>query len=371
MPRKRRSPAPLIFIALLAGCLCVGAGFAGMRAGLESLGPASSQLSPVEQVLLGAYLLFNRPSLVAHAPPPLRSASLDIEPGMDAGAVAAELERLGVLDRPDLLSRYLQYRGLDTAIEAGRYQVTSGMSIIELADLLQEARDSRYKVTIPEGWRREQVAEVLARLDLGFTGADFLEATHPAPPAWSAAPGSAETLEGFLFPDTYQLDPGMSADEVAELMVANLEDRLTDEVLAGFAAQGLSPFEAVVLASIVEREAVLAAERPLIASVFLNRLALGIPLQADPTVQYPLGRQPDGWWKAPLSSEDLQVDSPYNTYLHGGLPPGPIASPGSAALESVATPARTGYLFFRAACDGSGRHLFAATFEEHIANACP
>src|SRR3970040_1146203 len=184
MPRKRRSPAPLIFIALLAGCLCVGAGVGGMRAGLESLGPASSQLSPVEQALLGAYLLLNRRPLVAHAPRPLRSASLDIEPGMDAGAVAAELDRLGVLDRPDLLSRYLQYRGLDTAIEAGRYQVTSGMSIIQLADLLTEARNSRYMVTIPEGWRREQVAEVLPRLDLGFPGADFLEATHPAPPAW-------------------------------------------------------------------------------------------------------------------------------------------------------------------------------------------
>src|SRR3972149_6348326 len=103
MPRKRRSPAPLIFIALLAGCLCVGAGFAGMRAGLESLGPASSQLSPVEQALLGAYLLLNRRPLVAHASPPLRSASLDIEPGMDAGAVAAELDRLRGLGRAPLL----------------------------------------------------------------------------------------------------------------------------------------------------------------------------------------------------------------------------------------------------------------------------
>jgi len=125
-----------------------------------------------------------------------------------------------------------------------------------------------------------------------------------------------------------------------------------------------------VLASIIEREAVQASERPLIASVFLNRLALGIPLQADPTVQYPLGR-PDAWWKAPLSIEDLQVDSPYNTYLHQGLPPGPIASPGLASLESVAAPVETSYLFFRAACDGSGRHLFATTFEEHLANACP
>jgi UPF0755 protein len=344
---------------------------AALRVGADSIGPASPRLSAIERVYLGAYLLLNRSSLVAHAPPPLRTASLDVEPGMNAAVVADELERLGVLDNPDLLTRYLQYRGLDTAIEAGRYQVTSGLSLVELADLLQRARDSRYEVTIPEGWRREQVAEALGRLDLGFSGADFLQASNPAPPAWSAAPGSAETLEGFLFPDTYQLDPGMPAAEVAERMVANLEDRLSEEVLDGFAAQGLTPFQAVVLASIVEREAVLASERPLIASVFLNRLTLGIPLQADPTVQFPLGRQPDGWWKAPLTSEDLQVDSPYNTYLHGGLPPGPIASPGLASLESVAAPAQTSYLFFRAACDGSGRHLFATTFEEHVANACP
>jgi UPF0755 protein len=155
----------------------------------------------------------------------------------------------------------------------------------------------------------------------------------------------------------------MSAGEVADLMVANFEGRLSDDLLAGFAEQALTPFEAVVLASIIEREAVVASERPLIASVFLNRLSLDIPLQADPTVQYPLGRYDDTWWKAPLSSSDLTVDSPYNTYLHGGLPPGPIASPGLASLESVAVPAQTAYLFFRAASRRLRRHLFATTFE--------
>jgi UPF0755 protein len=245
------------------------------------------------------------------------------------------------------------------------------MSIVELSELLQRARTSRYTLTVPEGWRMEQVAEALARLDLGFSAAEFLQAVDQPPPDWSDPPASAESLEGFLFPDTYQLDPGMSPVEVAELMVADLEARLSQDVLVGFEAQALTPFEAITLASIVEREAIVASERPLIASVFLNRLELGIPLQADPTVQYPIGSQAGDWWKAALSAEDLQVESPYNTYLHGGLPPGPIASPGMASLESVASPAQTGYLFFRAACDGSGRHVFAATFEEHVANACP
>jgi UPF0755 protein len=127
----------------------------------------------------------------------------------------------------------------------------------------------------------------------------------------------------------------------------------------------------VTLASIVEREAAVAEEMPQIASVFLNRLALGMKLDADPTVQFALGRQPDGgWWKAGLTFADLEIDSPFNTYRFAGLPPGPIANPGLASLEAVAQPTETVYLFFRAACDGSGRHLFAVTFEEHQANAC-
>ena len=112
---------------------------------------------------------------------------------------------------------------------------------------------------------------------------------------------------------------------------------------------------------------------PLIASVFINRLAAGMPLEADSTVQFALGHQEatDTWWKNPLSLDDLQVDSPYNTYLYGRLPPGPISNPGSTALNAVAFPAQTGYYYFRAACDGSGEHRFAETFEEHVQNACP
>jgi UPF0755 protein len=245
------------------------------------------------------------------------------------------------------------------------------MSIQDLSDLLQKARSSRYALTIPEGWRREEIATALEGLGLGFTAADFLEAAQQPPPAWSAAGPSIRSLEGFLFPDTYQFDPGMTADEAVSLMVGNLEGRLSDTLNEGFDGQGLTPFEALTLASIVEREAVVASERPLIASVFLNRLALGIPLQADPTVQYAIAPRSGVWWPSPLSGSDLGVQSPYNTYVFEGLPPGPIANPGMASLESVAAPAQTGYLFFRAACDGSGRHLFAATFEEHAANGCP
>src|SRR3990172_6519895 len=135
-------------------------------------------------------------------------ATLDIEPGQEARSVADRLQQLGIVDCPALFTRYLTYRGLDTGVEAGRYEVSGAMSILELSELLQKARSSRYTLTFPEGWRREQAAEALGRLGLGFAAADFLEATHHAPPAWSEAPDSVDDLEGFLFPDTYHSTRG-------------------------------------------------------------------------------------------------------------------------------------------------------------------
>jgi UPF0755 protein len=179
-------------------------------------------------------------------------------------------------------------------------------------------------------------------------------------------------LEGFLFPDTYRLEIDATAEDLAFMMVANFDRRVEPGLRVEMQSTGLALVEAVILASIVEREAVLAEERPLIASVFLNRLGRGMRLETDPTVQYALGRQADGgWWKSPLSLADLQIDSPFNTYLHAGLPPAPICSPGVASLEAVARPAESDYLFFRAACDGSGRHFFSRTLEEHMRQACP
>jgi len=148
---------------------------------------------------------------------------------------------------------------------------------------------------------------------------------------------------------------------------------ITDELLAGFEQQGLNLHQAVILASIVEREAVVEDEMPLIASVFLNRLVAGINLDADPTVQYAVGYNAaqESWWTNPISLSDLQYNSPFNTYLYPGLPPGPICNPSPNALRAVAFPAQTPYYFFRATCDGTGRHAFAETFQEHLNNACP
>jgi UPF0755 protein len=144
-------------------------------------------------------------------------------------------------------------------------------------------------------------------------------------------------------------------------------------VINRLAEQGLSPYEGLILASIVEREAVVDEEKPMIASVFLNRMAIGMRLDSDPTVQYAAGYNEvqATWWSNPISWEQLQIDSPFNTYIYLGLPPAPICTPSLKAIEAVAYPEENPYYYFRAACDGSGKHLFAVTYEEHLLNECP
>ena len=153
-------------------------------------------------------------------------------------------------------------------------------------------------------------------------------------------------------------------------MLARFDAQVTPAMRQAYGTLGLSLRDAVILASIIEREAVLAEEKPLMAAVFLNRLAAGMPLQADPTVQYALGFVEGTWWKSPLSAADLQVNSPYNTYLAPALPPGPISNPGLASLLAVANPADVDYLFFVLDCAAAtpGAHAFSVTYDEHLAN---
>ena len=179
----------------------------------------------------------------------------------------------------------------------------------------------------------------------------------------------SDSLDGFLFPASYEFSRSVTAQQVVETMLKGFQDNVADKVqLEG---QDLSLEQVVTLASIVEREAVEPSERPIIASVFLNRLRAGIALQADPTVQYAVAQSNAsvaqyGYWKKELTLDDLQIDSPYNTYVRPGLPPGPIANPGLASINAVIRPARTNYLFFVAKNDGT--HVFAETLEEHLRN---
>ena len=218
----------------------------------------------------------------------------------------------------------------------------------------------------------EEVAAAMPTSGLNITPDEFLQVARQPHSNLDFLPGGA-SVEGFLFPGEYILPRAIQADQLVSLLINNSALALTPQLRQGFARQNLDVYQAVTLASIIQREAMAAEEQPIIASVFINRLAANMRLETDPTIQYALGFNPDlnTWWKVPLTAEDLSIASPYNTYLNPGLPPGPISNPSLSALQSVAYPAQTPYYYFRAKCDGSGLHNFSETFEQHLQNGCP
>lgn len=294
--------------------------------------------------------------------------AFEVAPGETAGDVAVRLQNLGIIRDASAFKMLLQYYGIDTQIEAGRFQLSPAMHGEEIAQALRQASADETVLVTLEGWRLEQVAEAV---ELAFgDGAGLLQAaTTAALPQWLGAPSNAASLEGLLFPNTYRFEPDATGAEVAAAMLAEFETRFDAARRQQAEERGLTPYDVVILASIVEREAVVADERPLIAAVFLNRIELGMRLEADPTVQYALGYQSDTgrWWKTPLLATDVtDTVSPYNTYLSDGLPPAPICSPGLASIDAVLSPADVDYLYFVAKGDGS--HAFTASFDEHLAN---
>ncbi|MEJ5202863.1 MAG: endolytic transglycosylase MltG, partial [Anaerolineales bacterium] len=276
-----------------------------------------------------------------------------------------------------LFEIYLLYAGLDTRLQAGDYKLSASSNMIEIAHALQDATPLEVPFVILSGWRLEEIATTLPTSGLSVSADEFLRLSGN-PDLLSLPAGLTDwsglvSLEGFLLPDVYQVRRDITAEALLELILSNFDAKVTPEMRLAFEKQGLTLKQAVTLASIVQREAVVVEEQPVIAAVFLNRLNAGMLLQSDPTVQYALGynRDKETWWTNPLSAEQLQVQSPYNTYLYPGLPPGPICNPSLSALQAVANPQNDSrYYYFRASCDGSGRHSFASTYEEHLANAC-
>lgn len=328
-----------------------------------------------EDILIGLYLRLRQGELKRPASQESVEVPFEVEPGQTAGMVAVALEEAGLVRDAGLFSLYMRYHGLDASLEAGQYRLRPDMTIPEIAEALQHGRAREVVVTIPEGWRMEQVAELLE--ENGITDAEAFRAVvrgGDRPGMWAQYPvlqarPPGAGLEGFLFPDTYRFPRDADPAEVARRMVEQFAEKFTLQMQSQAQQNGLTVFGVVTLASIVERETVIPEERPLVADVYLNRLAQGMYLQADPTVQYALGYQPQSgqWWLTPLPIEALTAtESPYNTYLHPGLPPGPICNPGLASIQAVLNPAGTDYLFFYSKGDGS--HVFARTYEEHLEN---
>jgi UPF0755 protein len=335
-------------------------------------GPPSPRLDALDQLVYAARLLWYGGQLTQPLDRNGIEQTFTVEPGETVPSIASRLHEVGLIRSASAFRDYLVYTGLDISIQSGSYQLSPAASIVDIARALQDATPGQVTFVILPGWRMEEIAASLPTSGLQISPEAFQAAAASAPPGLDFLPAAVST-EGFLYPDAYILPRETTAEALVAEFLRNFSLHLTTDLREGFVRQGLDLYQAVVLASIVQREAIHAEEQPQIASVFLNRLAQGMKLDSDPTVQYALGYDfiQASWWTNPLSVEDLQVVSPYNTYLYPGLPPTPIANPASSALHAVAYPAETPYLYFRARCDGSGLHVFAVTFEEHLQNACP
>ncbi|MBK9122327.1 MAG: endolytic transglycosylase MltG [Chloroflexi bacterium] len=288
-------------------------------------------------------------------------------------SIGQGLQALGVIGDAELFVDYARAEGLDTQFQAGIYFVRQTHPLTQIAGQLTDARGSHIPFRMLAGWRLEEVAQAIDNTPaFNFAGGDFLAAAS-APSAELAArfglpPGAG--LEGFLGEGTYQFPPDVTVAEVRDALAEGFLSALDALILADLGAQGFSLYEAVTLASIVQREAVQQSEMPLIAGVYRNRLDIGMKLDADPTVQYALGNSRGSWWPRITAADYNAVVSSYNTYLIGGLPPGPINSPGLLALRAVVYPQASEYYYFRADCRDDGFHDFAPTYEEHLANGC-
>ena len=294
------------------------------------------------------------PRLAAGAPP----VKLVVPPGASAEAIARKLDALDLVRHPLVFRLLVRSRGLGGQLKAGEYALEGPLSLEEILEILARGEVVRREVTIPEGRTLEETA-TLAGAE-GMVVDDFLAVARD-PGLIQDLDSEASDLEGYLFPDTYDIpltpDPARS---LVLRMVRRFREVVEPE-LPRMAESGLSVREVVILASLVELETAAVEERPRIAAVFLNRLEKRMLLQTDPTIIYAMKQE--GRWRGNIRKKDLEMESPFNTYRHPGLPPGPIGSPGREAILAVLDPAQTRELYFVSRNDGT--HQFSETLAEH------
>ena len=286
---------------------------------------------------------------------------LVIEKGQTGTEIADMLYERGLIRSTQGFKLWLYLSGTNDKLQTGHYQIPNKVTVRELISLLQEGHVESIRVTIPEGYTVGDIAIVLEKNQI-MKAKDFLaEAKTFVPyPYMKGTRPATYPVEGFLFPSTYEIPVGATPREVIQMMADEMNRYLTPAVKKQIQAQHMSIHDFVTLASIIERESLFDADRPTIAGVFKKRLAHGIPLQSDATISYVLG-----YAKEDVTIGDTQLQSPYNTYVSKGLPPGPIANPGKKALDAVLHSEDTDYLYFVA--DKDGHNHFSKTYEEHLA----
>lgn len=272
-----------------------------------------------------------------------------IDKGASIREIGNSLKKEGLIRDPVIFFIYIKLYGQDKNIQAGDYRLSSSMTLRKIVDGLNHGTLDRW-VTISEGVRAEEIADLLAQNLLSFDE------------SWRAR---LNENEGYLFPDTYLVPKDADIELVISILKGNFDKKIKEEGLDRD-EQGLN--RAVIIASLIEREAKLEIDRPLVSSVINNRLRIGMKLDIDATIQYALGYQKDNkrWWKQSLTNEDKKFDSPYNTYLNAGLPPTSISNPGIRAIQAALKPAATDYLYYIS--DATGKNHYAKTLQEHRAN---
>ena len=286
---------------------------------------------------------------------------ITVEPGMTNADIATLLQNKKMINSPVFFRLQSKFARMERSLQAGEYEIVSGMSNWEIIDLFSKGQVRHKTLTIPEGYTIEQIAKKIEESGLG-SAEEFKKAAKDYAPYSYMETSNNNVIfkaEGFAYPSTYYLSPGSAEKEILAIMVKEFDTQLTEDIRQKAKDKNMSIRDLVNLASLVEKEAVFPEERPVIAGVFLKRLQIQMPLQSDTTIQYILGVQ-----KKEISIADTKIDSPYNTYLYAELPPGPIASPSISTINAVLDPKQTNYLYFVA--DLEGHHYFTETYQDHL-----
>ena len=390
MQKTSRIILTITFVLFLSVSLVTCVGGVGLY-----LWARQDGLNPIKAISLRISLTRNEDALNTPAGVDPSYQEFVVNSGESATLIAGRLQQQGLISDVDLFVDYVEYYGLAGQLEAGTFYLQQTMTIEGIAYALTDASTATIAYRTLAGWRLEEIAEETIATNplLDFTAAEFYNAVGPGvqiPADFRArmgipellSTGVAPSLEGFMYPGDYKLRPGITPQELADTLLLAFDTAITDEMLQQAAQQGLTMYQVVTLAAIVQREAVVVDEAPLIASVYLNRLSSSMRLDADPTVQYAIGFRDGRWWPRLSGEPDYyalggaQANYAYNTYLMEDglpledlLPPGPICSPGMAAIRAVLAPAQTEYLYFRSCDDRS--HIFSTTLAEHSSITCP
>jgi UPF0755 protein len=288
--------------------------------------------------------------------PPGQQVTITVNAGEGSVEIGRSLRDAGVVDSVNRFRDVAEERGLDGLLKPGTYELVTGMGIDAVLDILAKGPNTGIPLTIPEGFTVAQIVDELAATGQ-FTKAEVEKAVKSKDLIVPHRPKGVTSLEGLLFPDTYGVEPDDTAEGVVQDMLNQLEIVLSRYQLST-APRGLSPYQLLIVASMIEREAKVAGDRPKIAAVIYNRLAAGKRLEIDATVEYAVGH-------AELTAKDLQSPSPYNTYTSGGLPPTPIAAPGEAAIKAALQPAEGNWIYYVLATE-EGEHAFTDSYEEFL-----